>query len=95
MSFGSKRFTNWGILIKSKCQLLNAWSVLPFSERHLSEGEKNTAMEYANEMYPSLIHIIMKFHSKLPPLQFPGAVTRNVSATEWYNSHVFWTAIHY
>ncbi|KAG7154976.1 hypothetical protein Hamer_G015564, partial [Homarus americanus] len=54
----------------------------------LSE-EVNIAMEYANEKYLSVIPTIMKFRAKSPRFQafkFTGAVTKTVSAIEWWNS---------
>ena len=56
----------------------------------LSEEVVNTALEYANETFPSLVPIIMKYQAKSPPFhtfKFSDSVTKSMSAAEWWKSH--------
>ena len=58
--------------------------------RLLNAEELNTSMEFANEKYPKLVPIIMKFQAKSPPFQtfkFAESVTKTLTAIEWWDSH--------
>ncbi len=47
----------------------------------LTEEEVNTALEYPNEKFPSLVPIIMKFQAKSPPFhtfKFSDSVTKTM-----------------
>ena len=58
--------------------------------RLLNAEELNTSMEFANEKYPKLVPIIMKFQAKSLPFQtfkFAESVTKTLTAIEWWDSH--------
>ena len=56
----------------------------------LTAEEVNTAMDYANEKFPLLVPVIMKFQAKSSPFhayKFSDSVTKCMSAVEWWKSH--------
>ena len=62
----------------------------PSLQGKLLSEEVNNAMDYANERFPSLVPVIMKFQAKSPPFhafKFSDSVTMSMSAVEWWRSH--------
>ncbi|XP_076038547.1 uncharacterized protein LOC143023811 [Oratosquilla oratoria] len=62
----------------------------PSLQGKLLSEEVNNAMDYANERFPSLVPVIMKFQAKSPPFhafKFSDFVTKSMSAVEWWRSH--------
>ncbi len=56
----------------------------------ISTEDVNNAMDYANEKFPSLVPVIMKFKAKSSPFQalkFSDSVTKCMSPVEWWRSH--------
>lgn len=58
--------------------------------KSLIDDEKDTALEYASQKWPSIMPMIIKFQAQSRPFQackFTEAVTQAVSTAEWWQSH--------
>lgn len=58
--------------------------------KSLTDDEKDAALEYASQKWPSIMSMIIKFQAQARPFQackFTEEVTQAVSAAEWWESH--------